>query len=229
MLQAMHKTPNPYGPAHLFLVLKACTKAALSFIVNPTLLTLPSLASASPMRSSTFCSSKETSAEPHAASLSQDARAVRVPIRQSCGSVDLVFGNSDADAGSGTRQEVPEEEEPLAWNGGCDVRWRVAEADGEDVDVWRALEHGRAERQDGLAVGGAALGEDGDDSAGVLPKEVAELDKLGISWWRGPDGSQGHGSGLDQANALQLAGTWVRDGEDGGRRWRPGRRRRWGW
>ncbi|KAL2132239.1 hypothetical protein VTI74DRAFT_4062 [Chaetomium olivicolor] len=104
-----------------------------------------------------------------------------------------------------------------------DVRRGVAHADGEDGVVRRHGQQARAEREDALAVGRAALGEDGDDAVGVLRDQRAEVGEppppAGAFFeflQRGELGLRGQGGadGGEEPDAPDLAGGRVAGDED---------------
>lgn len=119
----------------------------------------------------------------------------------------------------GPAQQLPEERQPRAGDGRRDVGGGVPDADGEDLDVGRDGEQARAEGQDALAVCGGALGEDGDDAAGVPRDDVAQGGEgRHGGGGRGPAelrGRQGVPHGAPQADADDPAAARVADGEDG--------------
>lgn len=131
--------------------------------------------------------------------------------------IGLALGDAHADARRGPRQQVPEKRQPAARHRRGHITRRVSEADGKDLHVGRAVEQAGAKGQDGLAVGGCALGEDGDGTVGVLLEELLQGDELVVGGAARGGGRRGEGEedGGKEADALDPAGARVGDGEDG--------------
>lgn len=104
------------------------------------------------------------------------------------------FGDTDTDAVRGFAEEVPEKGEVASGDRGGDVGGGVAQVDGEDFGVRGRGEEGRAEGEDGTAVGGGAFGEDDDGSVGVFLEEGFEIEEFGVGGGVG----LGMGEGLEE-------------------------------
>lgn len=134
------------------------------------------------------------------------------------GTGGIVDGLGDADAHDvgGAAEQAPQEAGPCAGDGRGDSRRGIADADGEDLRVGGGGEQARAEGQDALAVGGCALGEDGDDAARVLGEQGLDRGQaVGGGLGAQLRGAQGVPDGAPQADLGDLAAAGVADGEDG--------------
>lgn len=132
--------------------------------------------------------------------------------------VGHALGDAHANARRRPREQVPQKRGPASRHGRGHVGGRVAQADGEYLHVGGAVEQAGAKGQDGLAVGRGALGEHGDRTVGVLLEEVLDGDELSVGNGRTAAGRrrrEGHEDGGEEADALDLAGARVGDGEDG--------------
>lgn len=126
----------------------------------------------------------------------------------------------------GAAEQPPQEHPPCTGYGGGDVGRGVPDTNGEDLDIPRHRQQARAERQDAGAVGGRALGEDGDDAVRVLGEELGEVGQppraaaaaATVGGRRGGaqlGGAEGVPDGAPEADALDLSAGRVADGEDG--------------
>lgn len=115
----------------------------------------------------------------------------------------------------GLAEQIPQKRQVGVREGGGDVAGGVAEAEGEDRGGRRGGQEGGAELQDAAAVGGGAFGEDDDDAGGVVGEEAVEVGERGVGGRGRLRVGEGAEEGLQQGDALDLAGCGEGGGEDG--------------